>query len=295
MKSLILILTLCLVFTGCSSDNEDSAIEIIPIQKVNGITVSTGGESPLAANLTGKNVQRGIIFGSIKDITVTANANNTGYSSQTVFNLTSDPGDPTVFNIDNVQIGYNTFTATTTTGATAYNQVLSTFGVLNSDPIETQQTKAKAEIARMESQAPWAEYNGASESIYIRPNVSDNVIIPLSTDNGRVIIYFSCNALKKNSKDAVVTITPFIDGVSGSSVSSSQTADITFQWSSSDCLAGKKIYFRCSVAFSGKNVYVQNTTEITIKKSTSSRRLYSIDQSGSGNNLIAIITELPTK
>jgi hypothetical protein len=187
------------------------------------------------------------------------------------------------------------YSATTTTGATAYNQILTTFPVINAESIDIQQMKARAEIARMEALTPWAVYTGSSASIDIKPAFADEVSIPLHTDNGRVIIYFSCNALKKNSKDATVTITPYIDGVPGAPVQSSQTNDIIFQWSNSSCVAGKKVHFSCSVHFIGNNNDTKETTEFTILKSTSSRRLYDINEGRENNKPIAVITELPTK
>jgi hypothetical protein len=247
------------VLASCSPEEETAPIE------TTSVTIVTGEKQ-----LSGKNVQRGIIFGSIKDITVIAQKYQDPYNSSTTFTLTNNASDATAFVIDNVAYNWNTFSATTTTGITPSK----TMGLYTGTGL----TGAKAEIARMNATLPYATYTGTPVLQDIRREVVDNVPIDLKTNHSRFIVYIMCSVVKSNpsGKEGTVEVTPIIDGVAGITLSTpAANQDIEMYWSDNNSVAGKKIKFHIVGYLRGtNNTVTYDTPEVTLVKSTTHRRLY---------------------
>jgi hypothetical protein len=258
MKTIHLILLL-FILTACSQEEETMTIE------TTSVNIITGEEQ-----LSRKNVQRGNIFGSIKDITVLAQKYQDPYNASTTFTLTNNATDATAFVLDNVAIGSNTFSATTTTGVTPSK----TAGLFTGTGL----AGAKNEIARMNNTLPYATYTGETGVQDIRVGVVDNVPIALKTNHSRFIAYILCSVVKSNpsGKEGTVDVTPYIDGVAGQTISTlAANQDLTIYWSDTNSVNGKTIYFHIVGHLKGANsIVIYDTPPVTLVKSTTHRRLY---------------------
>jgi hypothetical protein len=257
MKTIYILMTLFML-TSCSQEEE-----VMPIETTS-VNIITGEEQ-----LTGKNVQRGNLFGSIKDITVIAQKYQNPYNSTTTFTLTNNATDATAFVLDDVALSWNTFSATTTTGVTPSK----TIGLFTGTGL----TGAKNEIARMNNTLPYATYAGETGLQDIRVGVVDNVPIELKTNHSRFIAYILCNVVKTNPSGAegTVDVTPYVDGVAGQTISTiAANQDIEMYWSDNNSVSGKTIYFRIVGHTKGNRVVTYNTPTVTLVKSTTHRRLY---------------------
>jgi len=257
MKKTILFVLTLLAISSCSVD-EEMQVETTSVE------VSTRNEFIITAR--DKNVQQGNIYGWINELQVVATNLASGIVSTTNFNLVPNgtPGAASKFIIDNVIIGKNTFTA------------LSKTNVI--EKLETAQVSKSVSFSKaindLNSRNPYALYTSAVPvTIDIIQGNSQNVVIPMKTDNSRLIALFST----KKNHSAIITC--FVDGARfGPSTTCTKYVNATFYWSDRNSLAGKSVYFRIKVDKPGSEL-IFTTPKITMKASNTTKMMYSIDNS----------------
>jgi hypothetical protein len=183
MKKIIPTILICIAMMSCSNDTE------FPTEFT---TVRLNAEMNSQPNLTGKLVQRGSVFASVNAIKVKNTCAEWSYTNYTDFEIVANGtvGAATAFNIDRVYSGSNVFTAKTTTTVTP-NITISTrsraTGTINSA-----NTAIKNVFTGEEAKNPYAVYtetNPVTANITI--GTAQNITIPMSTKNARVIAYIS--------------------------------------------------------------------------------------------------------
>jgi hypothetical protein len=183
-----LVFMVAIVAVGCSLEDiqEETEVEKTSIN-INGTIGS--------AAVTGKNVQRGSIFGWISKITVTATASN-NHTSVTDFDLVANgtPGASTVFTMDNVRLGSNTFTATTGTNVTPIATMTATpkaTDVTTSSTGNHAKSQVTNKFATEKAKLQYAVYKETAPVVRtITGGQVDNVSIPMTTQNSRILAYF---------------------------------------------------------------------------------------------------------
>jgi hypothetical protein len=254
MKKVFLLLSLSIAMFSCTTDNVEG--------DKTSITATMIQDAP---RTTAKEIKRGSIYAWVKDITLTATNNETGYVASELFSLVdnSNAGDDAgVFRLDNVAIGVNSIKATSTTNS---------FGSVSF----TDQTDAPKDILSKCIKAnPYAVYSSPvlTENIQHTPN---NVIkVPMNTNNGRIIGVFSASDvyLLKNYKimvsASIINLDNTVSILGTKQVTATNSAQ--FYWSDESSVQGAKVRYSIAIV-SIKTGVVINTMheEVSVKASTS--------------------------
>jgi hypothetical protein len=178
-----IVITIIILLISCENDDE------IEIQKtsvnVNGIVESNA--------ITGKNVQRGAIFGWISSITV--KATQASYVSTTIFDLVANgtAGTPTLFTMDKVAFGSNIFTATTQTTVVPVTSMTTTAkatDVTTSSSGNNARAQVTSKFTAEKAKLQYAIYKESTPIVRtIASGFVDNISIPMMTTNSRIIVY----------------------------------------------------------------------------------------------------------
>jgi hypothetical protein len=293
---MLILSSLFFLLSSCSNE------EIIESPKTTSITINTAENST-----TGKNVNRGTIFGQVETIQVKAKHSG-GYESITDFKLVASGGTNS-FIMDNVMFGQNTISATTTTAVTPDSGTITdvvpvtlnvtftvntdlvtlnahgfTNGTVVSFPTVTTTTGISANtnyyvvsaltntfkvaatsggtainltgsngtgtvlndsktVLTWTNKLPYAIYTG-STSVNINEGLVDNVSIPMTTQNSRLILLV-------DSKIGFTTnVEILVDGAPANPVMKFALAantDKVIYWSDANAIAGKSISFKCDM------------------------------------------------
>jgi hypothetical protein len=268
MKKILLIIVLLVAIPSCSIEDET-------MPQTTSVAISTGEE--FNSNTTEKNVQRGTLFAWISEMQIKA-THQSGYVSTTDFTLVANgtSGASTKFTMDNVLTGNNTFTAsskTTVTGTLETAQFTRPSGTTTSPTNST----IVGQFNTLKARNPYALYTSTNPvNATIVLGTAQNVVIPMKTDNSRIITMFTTD---ENSSTNTVTITCYVNGaVFGPSATCNRTKNATFYWSDKDCLAGKSVVFRI-VNKNNYNVTLEtyNTPPIVIRASNTLKMLYTVN------------------
>jgi hypothetical protein len=270
MKKIFLFLTLiALSLTSCTSDDAQNT-DAASIEKTSVVaTIATPTN-----NTTSKNVNRGSIFAWVSSINVTATSTAWLYNTSETFNLVASGGD-SAFTIDNVALGANNFTATTTTNTTpvlAFNVV--TTGT------------ATALKTALTAHNPYALYTGAT-SKNISATTLNTIDLQMNTIYGRVISIFEFEndaQLRANTK-ATITATVSGTGITTTTLTSplfSNTDLVSFEWSNASSLVGKQVNYVITIYDKANPSVVVATYPVVlptvIKASTSISCIYQINR-----------------
>lgn len=267
MKKALLIIVLLITLSSCSIEDDT-------IPQTTEVTIVAGNE--FITSTTGKNVQRGSMFAWISEIQIKA-THTSGYTSTTNFTLVDNgtAGASGQFIMDNVEIGNNTFTASSKTneperlettqfprpsGATSPTNtvILNQFNILN-------------------NRNPYAVYTNKNPvNSTIAEGIAQEVTIPMKTDNSRIIAVFATDDINGSNSTNVVTITCYVNGVSfGPPATCNASMNATYYWSDRNSIAGKSISFGIVNNDRG-TLDTYNTPAIVIKASNTLKMLYAI-------------------
>lgn len=267
MKKLIVLLfaVMAMITVSCTSDQDNQYTT--GLQKTSVAFIVT---SPKSDNTTSKQVQRGDIPVWVNRIDVVATLNGGSvYSTPGQFDLVPNSATSTIekiFTIENVAIGNNTFTATTTTDS-AQKYVLAPSSGTAGD-----------KIIELKSHNPYVLYTGnKTQNIALSANV---INLDMTTQYGRILSVFKLedNAIFKSGYEA--TITAKVDGVSAGSTKVQQSGIVYFEWSNDISLDGKKVIYTVDVTPINNNndLHTIYTIEQVIKASTSISCIYTINK-----------------
>lgn len=265
--SKLLILAVLFLFASCST--EDAATQESAVQKTD-IVMLVKSPGTKTDKTTGKQVFKdGSIPASVNGINVVTTFNGTpAYAPfPTQFDLVTNTNAEKNFKIDNVGIGSNTFTATTTTDA-AKKYVLA-----------PDSKTAQSKLVELKANNPYVLYSGSTTQTIAATN---NIInIDMTTQHGRILSIFQLedNANFKNGYEA--TITAKVDGENAAGTTKVQKNGIVyFEWSNEKALAGKKVVYTIDVTpiNNNNNLHTIYTVEQVIKASTNISCIYTISK-----------------
>lgn len=258
-----MILAIALTVLSCTSD--DTSTQDLVAKTDVAILVASPG-----AKLSSKQVFKdGSIPASVNRIDVVTTYNGTpAYAPFTTqFDLVSLPSADKNFIINQVGIGSNTFTATTTTDA-AKKYVLA-----------PDSKTAAAKILELKANNPYVLYSGTKTQTIVATN---NIInIDMTTQHGRILSVFQLedNVAFKNGYEA--SITAKVDGeISAGTTKVQNNGIVYFEWSNDKALAGKKVVYTIDVTpiNNNNNLHTIYTVEQTIKASTNISCIYTISK-----------------
>jgi hypothetical protein len=268
MKKVLLIIVLLIAIPSCSNEDDETFI------KTTTVAISTDNE--IIASTTGKNVQRGSMFAWISEMQIEA-THSSGYVSTNDFTLVNNgtAGAGTRFIMDKVEIGNNTFSASSKTNeperleATQFPRPNGATSPTNSVIINQFNT--------LNNRNPYAVYTSTNPvNSTIAEGIAQEINIPMKTENSRIIAVFASDDIKAGNSDNVVTITCYVNGVSfGPTATCNGSMNAAYYWSDRNSIAGKSISFR--IANNDKGVLdIYDTNPIVIKASNTLKMLYII-------------------
>jgi hypothetical protein len=267
MKKLVLIVALLIAISSCSTEDD-----MVP----KNITVAISTNNEFMASTTNKNVQRGSMYAWISEMQIKA-THESGYVTITDFTLVNNgtPGSDTKFMMDNVQLGKNTFTASSKTKEPERLETTQ-FSRPNGGTSPTN-TVIINQFNTLNSRNPYAIYTSVNPvTSTIVEGIAQGVNIPLKTDNSRIIAVFATDDVKGSNTDNVVTITCYVNGASfGPPATCNGTLNAAYYWSDRNSIAGKSISFRIVNNDRG-TLDIYNTPAIVIKASNTLKMLYII-------------------
>jgi len=272
MKKILLIIVLLFAIPSCSSDEN-----ITPQTTSVGITT----RNEFTASTTGKEVQRGTLFAWISEMQIKT-VNESGYVSTTDFTLVADgtAGAGTQFIIDNVQLGNNTFTASSKTNEVERLETTQ-FSRTGRKPTNPSDPSILNQFSTLNARNPYAIYTNTNPvTATIVQGVAQEVNIPLKTDNSRIIAVFTTDDIDKTNNKNTVTITCYVDGVVfGPPATCNTSMNATFYWSDQNSTAGKSISFRIVNNDQGI-LETYDTPPKIIRASNTLKMLYTVTDTG---------------
>lgn len=176
MKKVLLLLVLIIAFTSC---NENESLSVEPTSSIQAV-IATSQDS----NQSRTDVKQDGIHAWVKDVTIIAESTETGHVSQDTFDLIAlgEAGynqASAVFNLDNVALGDNNISASSTTdviGVTEFSTVPS--GVSKNDWI----------MNHVDNTSPYAVYSTDSPvSVDVLQSGTAAISLPMNTKNARLV------------------------------------------------------------------------------------------------------------
>lgn len=220
------------------------------------------------ANTTSKQVQRGDIPVWVNRVDITAVSGS--YSKSDQFDLVANNPNSNIeknFILNDVAIGNNVFTATSTTDSAKKYVLAPSSGT------------AEAKIIELKSHNPYVLYSGTATKLIAQ--TANVVNIDMTTKHGRILSVFQLenNAAFKNGYEASITAT--VDGEQSAGTTKVQRDGIVyFEWSNDKSLKGKKVTFKVDVTpiNNNNNLHTIYSIEQVIKASTSISCIYTISK-----------------
>lgn len=174
MKKTAILLAVATTMMSCSSQEE-------ALPQTTTVTVAAYNE--FGPTTSAKNIERGPLYAWISEIQIIA-THQSGYSSTTDFTIVENGtlGAESKFLIEDVQIGENSFTAST---KTTEPERLEAEQLLRTEDFEKR-------IETLNARNPYAVYASKNPLTYtIVPGLPQNITIPLQTENSRFIAIFT--------------------------------------------------------------------------------------------------------
>ncbi len=266
MKKVILLLTFSLLFISCS-DNETSETVIPKTSAV--FTI----DQP-ASSTTGKQIKRNNIPVWVNTISITAASNVfSNYSITTPFTFDQQNG-ASYIGIDNVAVGSNLFTASTTTDSPQFYQLTNYTTSGNIDQ------RFAAALNNINKENPYVLYNGTTTS-NIASTGNNVVAIPMNTLNGRLLTVFQVNdELRTFGLQAKITAS--VAGLQSQTAITKGNELVTFKWSDVNSVKDKEVVYKVEVSTINNQSTILKTYTISQKvvASTSLSCFYTINADG---------------
>jgi hypothetical protein len=267
MKKVLLIIVLLITLSSCSIEDDIN-------METTTVAISAGNE--FIASTTGKNVQRGSMFAWISEMQIKA-TRTSGYVSTTDFTLVANgtSGAGTQFIMDNVQIGNNTFTASSKTNEP--ERLETTQFARPSGATSPTNTVIMNQFNTLKNRNPYAVYTSTNPvTATIVEGIATEITIPMKTENSRIIAVFATDDINGNNTSNVVTITCYVNGVSfGPPATCTNSMNATYYWSDRNSIAGKSISFKIVNNDRG-TLETYNSPTMVIKASNTLKMLYTI-------------------
>ena len=273
-----MVAVLAMSLFSCTKGDEDQPND--PTAKTANATLVVKTETDVP-NITGRDVERGTLHAWIKDINVHATAMELIWNRDFSFTLVDNgtPGAAHDFVLDQLAIGRNDFTITTTT-----NTVPSLISTRSDVNPEIYMNIVKA-------YNPYAVYSATSTANIVYGQTNALNPITLRTQNGRHIALFKLSD-QLAQLGVRATVTPVIDGVTKHELEFNTELLGRVYWSDANCVAGKKIYYTIKLLkpngeplMDDHNTPVGLTTlEVTIAASTSINRIYTVSKTNITEN-----------
>jgi len=223
---------------------------------------------------TGKQIKRGSIPVWVNTIKIKATSNVFTYSTED--NYTFDQTNGASFiGLDNVAIGANTFTASTTTDSPQFFQ-LTNFTV-NSGNFDS---KFSTALDNIDNENPYVLYTG-SKTETIASTGSSVVALPMLTNNGRILSVFQVtDQLKTLGLQAKITAS--VTGETTQTAITKFNEIVTFKWSNANAVADKEVTYKIEVSAINAQNTILKTYEVKQKivASTSISCFYTINSDG---------------
>lgn len=260
MKKVILFFTIALM-TACTTDDNSSTV-----QTTN--AVFTIGEQ----TTTAKQIKRGTIPVWVNTLTIKAvSANHTTQDNYTF----DQQNGASYISLDNVGVGSNVFTASTTTDSPQFYQL--TNYTVNSGDLES---KFNSALNNINKENPYVLYTGA-----VTANISltgtNLVNIPMTTLNGRILTVFQVNEQLK-TLGLQAKITALVPGQQSLTAITKGNELVTFKWSDVNAVKDKEVTYKVEVSEINNQNTILKTYEIKQKviASTSLSCFYTINGDG---------------
>lgn len=267
MKKIFTLLTLLLLVTACSTEDTQST----EIQKTN---VAFTIDQP-SSSTTGKQIKRNNIPVWVNTISIKATSNVfSNYSTQDNYTFDQQNG-ASYIGLDNVAVGSNLFTASTTTDSPQFYQ-LTNFTV-NSGDINA---KFDSALNNINKENPYVLYNG-SVTASIGATGTNIVPIPMNTLNGRLLTVFQL-AENLKSLGLQAKITASVSGLNSLTAITKGNELVTFKWSDVNSINDKEITYKVEVSTINNQSVILKTYEVKQKVvgSTSLSCYYTVNGDG---------------
>lgn len=247
--------------TSCSSDEPTSSTP-----KTTSVTFAIDQSS---SSTTGKQIKRGNIPVWVNTLLITATQGS--YSVGDNFTFDNSNG-ANFISLDNVALGNNTFNATTTTDSPQFFQ-LTNF----TSNASTTSDRFEAGLNNIDNENPYVLYAGTTNAT-INPTGSNNVSIPMKTNNGRLLTVFQLkNELKTLGYQAKITASAV--GQTSQVAITKGNELVTFKWSDSKALKDAVVTYKIEISLINSQNTIVETYDITqkIKESTSLECFYELN------------------
>jgi len=233
------------------------------------------------ASTTARAIDRGNVPFYVQDVTIKAvSAALTPFTVTETFTFNPNSASATAaqFGLDNVALGTNTFSATSTSAPA--NKVLS----LTSDVDGKVNPTDVMDV--MKAKVPYITCTSANVNAVITKTGNTPVNLVMDTNNGRVIAKFIAQLpdvdnykVEITAKAGATTKTGSINYVNSSdNVNNSKVA--TFEWSDENCVAGATVDFTFKIYEKSGSVLLNTITKsLTVGKAKSTNAVYTIKSS----------------
>jgi hypothetical protein len=271
MKKILFLLAITFAtLTSCSTDETTSS-------KPQTGSVAFSIDQP-SASTTGKQIKRGNIPVWVNTISITATSNAFApYASSDNFTFDQQNG-ASLITLDNVAVGSNTFTATTTTDSP--QKRLFTNQTVNSGNNDSKFTTVFNSI----TENPYVLYTGTTNSNIAQTGVN-TVTIPMTTQNGRIIGIFQLSDAGKAitlNGGLQAKITATIAGLPTQTAITKGNELVFFNWSDANSVKDKTVNYTIEISHvnSQSTILKTLTASQTVLASTSLSCYYTVDIDG---------------
>lgn len=263
MKKLFLSLVLLASITACSTDETANTVETRDV-------VFTIDQQ----TTTSKQIKRGTIPVWVNTLKIKAVSNVFNHSTEENYTFDNQNG-ASYIGLDNVAVGSNNFSASTTTDSPQFFQL--TNYTVNAGNFES---KFASALDNIDNENPYVLYAGSAVA-NITSSGSNVIPINMNTLNGRILSVFQVtDELKSLGLQAKITAS-----VAGETTQTAITKGnelVTFKWSNTNAVKDKEVTYKVEVSFINNQSNILKTYEVkqTIIASTSLSCFYSIDSNG---------------
>lgn len=223
---------------------------------------------------TGKQIKRNNIPVWVNTLSISASSNVFTHSTSDNFTFDQQNGT-TYIGLDNVAIGANTFTASTTTDSPQFFQL--TNYTVNSGTLENKFTTA---LDNIDNENPYVLYTGNTTATIASIGASV-VAIPMTTNNGRLLSVFQLtDQLKSLGLQAKITVS--VAGETTQTAITKSNELVTLKFSNSNAVTDKEVTYKVEVSAINAQSTILKTYEVKQKvlNSTSLSCFYTINSDG---------------
>ena len=247
-KQLGILALVAVMFASCTNDDSQNTDTTAGIEKTS-INFSVAQD---AKQTTNKVIDRGTIPLYVDNLTIKATSNVlTSWFASETFTFTN--AGVTAFapqlTLDNVVLGLNTFSATSTSANT--NKV---FALTNAN---------SSSLTTLLGKTPYIPcYSATNPTATIIAGTNSPVNLTMKTDHGRIVTLFKIDAPDADKYKAVVTATVGANTLTGTIDPTTVNRFLTFEWSNEDAVKDAVVTFNIKVyAVSAPNNVLNEITK----------------------------------